>query len=254
MTGASAGIGAEFARQLAEAGLNVVLVARREAKLQALANQLQRDYGVEIRTVAVDLAESDFIEKIQAQTADIEIGLLVNNAGQYHIGKFLDQDLATQLSVLDVNTRAPMILTHAFGQLMRQRGKGGIIIVSSTVSGAGAPYNANYAATKTYDFVLGEGLRYELKNDGIAVQVLQPGGTWTEGAQKMMSHAPNFMKIMMMDTEPVVALSLRKLGKRNTVIPGQMNRFMVWMMAILLPRRLAVSMWAMMMKGMLPQS
>ena len=254
VTGASAGIGAEFAEQLTAQGLNVVLVARREAKLKSLANSLELMHGVKTRIIAADLTDPTFIEAIRAQTSDIEVGLLVNNAGQYYIGKFLDQPLETQLSVLAVNTRAPLVLTHEFGQKMRQRGKGGIIMVSSTVSSSGAPYNANYAATKAYDLILGEGLQHELKSDGVAVQVLQPGGTWTEGAQKMMVDAPGYMKNMMMDTEPVVTISLRNLGKRTMVIPGSMNRFMTWMMSNLLPRRVAVSMWGKMMQGMQGQS
>ena len=207
-------------------------------------------HGVKTRIIAADLSDPKFIEAIRAQTTDIKIGLLVNNAGQYNLGKFLDQSLETQLSILEVNTRAPLVLTHEFGQHMRQRGQGGIIIVSSTVSSSGAPYNANYAATKAYDFILGEGLQHELKADGVAVQVLQPGGTWTEGARKMMADAPNYMKTIMMEPAPVVTQSLRNLGKRTFVIPGAMNRFMVWMMSTLVPRRIAVSMWGRMMKDM----
>ena len=254
VTGASAGIGEEFAYQLAEQGFNLVLVARREQKLQSLASKLVQRYGIQVRVAAADLSKQDFIDSILEATSDIDIGLLINNAGLYFLGEFLEQDLDAHLSMLEVNTRAPLLLSHTFGNKMRQQGRGGIIIVSSTVSGSGAPFNANYAATKSYDLVLGEGLEYELKKHGVDVQVLMPGGTWTEGAHRMMKDAPAYMNNMMMETKPVVAASLNKLGKKSRVIPGQMNQFMTWLTARLMPRGLAVRMWANMMRGMMGEA
>ncbi len=253
VTGASAGIGAEFAEQLAAYGLNIVLVARREDKLKSLASSLKLMHGVQTRIIVADLVTPNFIDIVQNETDDLEIGLLVNNAGQFALGDFLDQPLDKQLTILELNTRAPLILTHAFGQLMRARGRGGIIMVSSTVSSSGAPFNANYAATKAYDLILGEGLQAELKASGVDVQVLQPGATWTEGSQKMMTDAPAYMKNMMMKPSVVVETSLRKLGKRTRVVPGSMNQFMVIMMNNL-PRRFVVNMWGQMMRGMQGQS
>lgn len=254
VTGASAGIGAEFAGQLAGRGLNLVLVARREQKLRALADRLQHQYEVEVRVAAADLSQPDFMDSIRQATADIEVGLLVNNAGVYFVGEFLDQSLDAQLAVLDVNTRAPMLLTYEFGQQMRRRNRGGIIMVSSTVSGTGAPFNANYAATKSYDLAFGEGLQYELRQAGVDVEVLMPGGTRTEGAGRMMKDAPGYMNMMMMDAGPVVTASLNKLGRKTTVIPGFVNGMMTLMVSRLMPRSAAVRMWAFMMKGMLPKT
>ncbi len=125
--------------------------------------------------------------------------------------------------MLNINMRAVLMLTYEFGQRMRTKRRGGIILVSSTVSGTGAPFNANYAATKSYDLVLGEGLRYELRKAGVAVQVLMPGGTRTEGSSRMMQNAPGYMDLMMMNPQPVVAASLNKLGKKTTVIPGHQS-------------------------------
>ena len=231
-----------------------LLIARRQQKLDALAQSLHRQYGVAVRSVAVDLSQPNFMDTIEAATDDIEIGLLVNNAGLYKIGEFLDQSLDYQLKILDVNTRAPLILSYHFGQEMRHRGQGGIILVSSTVGGTGAPMNANYAATKSYDLILGEGLHHEIKQHGVDVQILMPGGTRTEGSTDMMKHAPTYMQMMLMDTAPVVKQSLTLLGRKTAVIPGLMNQSMVFMVARLMPRKLAVNMWGMMMKGMLPKS
>lgn len=249
VTGASAGIGEEYARQLASYGMNLVLVARRKEKLTTLADNLKRQHNVQVRVTSADLSQADFMDDIRPVTNDIEIGLLVNNAGVYFIGDFLDFPVEKQVAMLNVNARAPMILSHEFAQKMRQRGHGGMIIVSSTVSGTGAPHNANYAAMKTYDLVFGEGLQYELKKSGVDVQVLMPGGTRTEGSDIMMKNAPSFMDMMMMDSTPVVATSLKNLGRKSIVIPGMMNKMMTFMAVRLMPRAMAVRMWAFMMKS-----
>ena len=251
VTGASAGIGEEFAEQLASYGMNVVLVARRKEKLTQLASRLEDRYGVKVRVAVADLSQPDFMDDIRVMTNDIEVGLVVNNAGVYFLGDFLDYPVDKQVAMLNVNMRSPMILTHEFAQSMRQRGRGGIIIVSSTVSGSGAPFNANYAATKTYDLVFGEGLHYELKKDGVDVQVLLPGGTKTEGADHMMQNAPAYMNAMMMDSTPVVSSSLKNLGRKATVIPGLMNNVMSFMAVRLMPRAMAVRMWRFMMRSMM---
>lgn len=254
VTGASAGIGEEYAKQLASYGLNLVLVARRKEKLTQLADKLQRQHGVQVRIASADLSQLNFMDNILQATTDIEIGLLINNAGIYFLGDFLDFPVDRQDAMLNVNVRAPMVLTHMFGQIMRERGRGGIIIVSSTVSGSGAPLNANYAATETYDLVFGEGLHYELKASGVDVQVLVPGGTRTEGAKKMLKDAPSYMNMMMMDSTPVVTTSLKSLGRKCIVIPGMMNNMMSFMAVRLMPRTMAVRMWRFMMKSMMGKS
>ncbi len=250
ITGASAGIGEEYAKQIAAKGLNVVLVARRKQKLENLVDSINRSYGVQTRIIATDLASPDFMDDIIAGTSDIEVGLLVNNAGIYELNNLLDSSLEFQLKMLELNTRAPLVLTHHFAKEMKNRGRGGVIIVASTVSGFGAPTNANYAATKSYDMILAEGLAAELKNSGVDVQAFLPGGTWTEGAQKMMAKPSMMIKAMMMETEPTVKASLKGLGKRTIVIPGLMNKSMFFMMSRFMPRSMAVSMFGMMMNMM----
>lgn len=250
VTGASAGIGEEYAQQIAEKGLNLVLVARRKQKLEGLVEKLNRDYGVQTRIIAADLSTPDFMDAIIEETSDIEIGLLVNNAGIYELGDFLDISLETQLTMLQLNTRAPLLLTHHFAKSMKARKRGGVIIVASTVSGIGAPSNVNYAATKSYDMVLAEGLAHELNGSGVDVQAFLPGGTWTEGARKMITKPSAMIKSMMMEATPTVKASLDGLGKRRVVIPGFINNMMYFMMSRLMPRAMAVSMFGMMMNMM----
>ena len=107
VTGASSGIGEQFARRLAEAGLNLVLIARREDRLRKLAEDLQSEHSVSTRVVPVDLSQDDFLPVIEQATNDLQIGLMVNNAGFANTGKFLDNDLGSELALLHVNSRAP---------------------------------------------------------------------------------------------------------------------------------------------------
>jgi uncharacterized protein len=171
VTGASAGIGVAFARRLAEVGMNLVLVARREDRLRKLAEDLRRQHAISTRVVPVDLSRDDFLPAIEQATADVAVGLLVNNAVIATTGNFLDNDLGSELALLHVNSRAPLILAHHFGRAMRQRGRGGIIFVASTVAFAGVPSWSNYAGSKAHDLVFAEGLARELRPDGILVTV-----------------------------------------------------------------------------------
>lgn len=223
VTGASSGIGAEFARQLAARGLSLVLAARRKERLDALAESLTRDHGVEVRVVSIDLARRDFLPAIEAAAQGVEIGLLVNNAGFGAKGRFLDSDLDQQLEMLDVNCRASLVLAHAFGRKMAARHRGGIIFTSSTAAFQGTPFTSHYAATKGWGLQLAEGLACELRSDGIDVLALCPGATDTEGPRRT-GVDPARVPVKMMATTPVVAAALKGLGKKAIVIPGAINR------------------------------
>jgi short-subunit dehydrogenase len=217
VTGASSGIGEAFARRLADVGMNLVLVARREDRLRKLAEDLQTKHSVSTRVVPVDLSHDDFLPVIQQATADVDVGLLVNNAGIATAGKFLDNDLRAELALLHVNNRAPLILAHHFGGLMRKRRRGGMIFVASTVAFAGVPSWSNYAASKAYDLVLAEGLAKELYQNGISVLALCPGPTrtefWPQGTKPSSPMPP----------QAVVDVALKKLGRRTTVVAGWLN-------------------------------
>ncbi len=222
ITGASSGIGEEFARQLAARGLSLVLAARRKERLDALAEGLVRAHGVEVRVVAIDLARRDFLPEIEQATQGIDVGLLVNNAGFGDKGRFLDSDIARQLEMLDVNCRASLVLAHAFGRKMVAHHRGGIIFTSSTAAFQGTPFTSHYAATKGWGLQLAEGLACELRSEGVDVLALCPGPTDTEGPRRT-GVDPAKIPVKMMATQPVVAAALKGLGKKAIVIPGVVN-------------------------------
>lgn len=232
VTGASSGIGAEFARQLAGQGFNLVLVARRKQRLDDLAQRLNTDTQVQIKVIAVDLTHSDFLHVILAETDSIEVGLLVNNAGFGLAGRFVEHAMERELDLLNVNCRAPLLLSHVFARQMARRKRGGIIIVSSVSGYLATPYEATYAASKVYELFLAESLRYELRSDGIDVLALCPGSTDTEFHDLAGSPA-----VAAMAVEPVVHAALKKLGKTPVTIPGWHNRMLVRLLKFT-PRRL----------------
>jgi uncharacterized protein len=223
ITGASSGIGEEFARRLAREGFRLVLVARRRERLDALARELAAAHGTEARVVAADLARRDFLPAIEEATGDVEVSLLVSNAGFGKKGPFLEGDLASDLEMLDVNCRASLILTHAFGRRMAARGRGGIVITSSTAAFQGLPYSSHYAATKGWALQLAEGLWFELREKKVDVLALCPGPTDTEGPRRT-GVDPDKVPVKMMSVGPVVSAALAGLGKRPVVIPGVTNR------------------------------
>lgn len=219
VTGASSGIGAEFARQLAAAGLSVALVARRRDKLAALAASLPTP----ARVCAYDLAEPASIGALAAELADLDLGLVVNNAGLSWKGAFLDHDLAHARAMIELNCQAPVALTHALAPRLVARGRGGVIIVSSTGAFQGLPWSAVYGATKAFDLLLGEALRVELAEQHVDVLTLAPGGTDTEGPMNT-GVDPAKVPGKLMSVTPVVAAALAGLGRRAVVVPGATNR------------------------------
>ncbi len=227
ITGASAGIGAEFARQLSREGLNLILVARRQDRLDELAAELKAKHPVEVKTLSVDLARPDFMTAIRPAVQSLEVGLLINSAGFGISGAFLQTDLEKELEMLDVNCRAPLILTHELGKEMVKRKRGGIIMVSSTSAFLATPYMTHYAATKAFDLSFGEGLWYELKEHGVDVMALCPGGTKTEFHQ-----IAGIIGVMDMTVEPVVTQALKSLGKKASIINGWRNRIKVFLLRL----------------------
>lgn len=236
ITGASAGLGELFARRLASQGLNLVLTARREDRLQSLGQQLENEYGIETRSIAVDFGSDQLLNTIGQQTQDLDIGLLVNNAGFTNSGDFLDNSLDQELLLVHVNVRAPMLLAHHFGRLMRERGRGGIIFSASIAGFAPIPFWANYSASKSYDLFLAEALAEELKPNGVDVLALCPGATRTE----FSTYTGFLASIFAMQPEKVVDQALNRLGKRHTTVVGWLNLLTV-MSYRLVPRR--VSSW-----------
>jgi short-subunit dehydrogenase len=185
VTGASAGIGEALAVELAAAGANLVLTARRQDRLEALAAKLGKEFGIQARTIAADLEQPDAPEKIFAATegAGLAIDILVNNAGFGYYGEFSKGEPARQAAMVQVNCTAVVYLTNLFLPRMVARKRGDILIVASTAAYQPVPYLSTYAATKVFDRYLAEALAEEVKRHGIRVSALCPGPTESEFGQ-----------------------------------------------------------------------
>ena len=216
ITGASSGIGKAFAEALAAKGLDLVLVARRIERLDELAARLTAKHGIKAHTLRIDLALPDAPQRMLDDTAALDVGLVVSNAGFSLKGDHAGNDPMVMAEMLMVNCHVPMQLTRGFIPRLRQRGRGGIILTSSVEGLLGCPYSAAYAATKALVKSLGEGLWGELQPDGIDVLTLCPGATESEAAAKSgldLSKLQNVMK-----AEDVVGLTLDNLRNGPTFI------------------------------------
>ncbi len=241
ITGGASGIGAEFGRQLAARGLKLVLVDVQAAMMEDHAGELMKQYGVAVRTVIADLSEPDFTDRILPIAAECPVGLLVNNAAWGSAGEFMKTDPGELLRAVEVNCRAPLALTRGLGPAMMERGRGGIIFLSSSSALLGTPIVANYAATKAYNLILAEALWDELRAYGVDVLALCPGATNTPAFQKSGARIDNVPGMPFMEPAPVVTEALKALGKRPGVIAGSMNRAASFVMTRLLPRKKAVT-------------
>ena len=184
IVGASEGIGAAFARELAGAGLHLVLVARRPAPLELLADALRAKHGVTVRTLSCDLGDPAAADAVLDACRDLQVGLLVYNAAASSVGRFLDIPVAAHRRAVRVNAAGPVILAHALGGPMAERGRGGIVLMSSLTAFQGTPLVASYGATKAFNLVLAEGLWGELKERGVDVLACCAGATLTPGYER----------------------------------------------------------------------
>ena len=226
IAGASDGIGEAFARQLAAKGLNVVLVARRTALLETLAEDLRHAHGVEVRIVQADLTAVDMLGEIRAVTDGLEIGLLIYNAGAVHGARhFLDKPLDDALDLIALNCRGPVLLAHHFGAQMRSRGRGGLMLLSSLSALSGGSNTAIYNATKSFDLILAEGLWHELKPCGVDAMCLLVGATLTPSMLSSRDSFRNYPDIM--QAGDVAAEGLAALGKGPLWVAGAHNRALV---------------------------
>jgi short-subunit dehydrogenase len=184
IAGGSEGVGAAFAHRLAAAGLHLVLVARSEGPLQATAEAVRR-HGGEVETVAADLLAPDALARLRAVTDGKEVGLLVYNAGANTYGHdVVTGDLGQLRAVLDLNVTRQLELTHHYGARMRERGRGGILLVGSLAGYVGVPELAVYAAAKAFARVFAEGLWLELRPYGVHVLHLVLGATRTPAMER----------------------------------------------------------------------
>ncbi len=240
ITGAAMGLGAEFARQLAAHGLNLVLVDIQTDALTDTSDAIKHDFGVEVRPLTLDLGMDDFLSSLIAATQDLEIGLLINNAGISAIGHFLDVPLEKHLSILNINARAPMMLAHHFGGFMRERKHGGIIFVSSMSALSGTSYVSEYSATKAHDLALGEAMWQELHAFNVDVLSTIVGATDTPGWRAENSNPEANTWPPVMTAADTVHETLAALGTTPSFVPGAQNRLATFVSSRILSRKSAV--------------
>src|SRR5215213_3573033 len=230
ITGASSGFGEEFARQYAEQGYSLVLVARRLDRLQKISEALRQQFGVKVVVEQVDLSDVAAIVQLhqRLRAREIAIDILINNAGHGLQGTFVDGTLDAALAMLQLDVVSLTAATHVFAQDMRTRGHGKILLVASLLAYQGVEKFAVYAAAKAYVLRLGEALHRELKRDGVMVTVLCPGMPDTGFATAAQQKITPALKLLMMRPAPVVRAGIRALQSgRISVVPGWANKLAV---------------------------
>ncbi|HET9630999.1 MAG TPA: SDR family oxidoreductase [Terrabacter sp.] len=232
VTGASAGIGHEFARQLAARGHDLVLVARDRARLDAVAAELTSRYAVTAEVLVADLSDRSALQTVADRVADPErpVDVLVNNAGYGQRRSFLRNDVAVEEAAFDVLTRAVLVLSHAAGVAMRDRGRGRIVNVSSV---AGFIASGSYSAAKAWVTTFTEGLAAELAGSGVTVTALCPGFTNTEFQQRAGISKPG-PEFLWLDPRKLVADCLHDVDKGRVVsVPGAQYKALVGLLRVL---------------------
>jgi short-subunit dehydrogenase len=238
ITGASSGIGAEMAHQLAGNGFNLVLVARRGDLLAQLGQNLSEAFGIRYLPLVADLGSENFMESIKKATEELDIGLLISNAGTGKPGKFLSFEMEELKYIVRLNTLSHLELIHYFGRRLVQRGKGGMLLTGAMGASNGVPYMANESGTKGYILSLGKSLHAEFKVSGIHLTVLVTSPTATPVLGKLGFTREN-MPMRPVSVKQCVREALRALSaNRLTVIPGRKYRVMNGLMPAGLARKM----------------
>lgn len=239
VTGASSGIGEQFARALAAAGFNLVLSARRATRLQALRDELVAQHRVQVELAVLDLADPGAVDQLLGTLEGRDLGLVVSNAGFGLKGGFNSHERERLEGMLNVNVRAPLLLLHALLPRLRGRARAGIIVTGSIEGETAFPWSSAYAATKAFVHGLVLSLYGELEGSGVDLLLLEPGSTDTEAAGLQGITRENLVGLMA--PAEVVRQSLARLGHAPLLIPGWHNRAFIRLLRWL-PRRWAIAM------------
>lgn len=250
--GGTDGLGLAFAGALAARGLDLVLVARRESVLEEAARGLTAKFAVKVETFALDMSEREAQQELALALRGREIGLLVCNAAVSPIGPFLEVPLETHDRLVELNCHAAAHFAHVLGGPMAQRGRGGIVLVSSMAGFQGTAQVVHYAASKAYLRVLAEGLWEELRPKGVDVLGCVAGQIDTPTFVRSQPRHPAWMPVPVMKAEAVVEEALSALGRQSTVIPGLSNRLATLVTQRLLPRRAVIALNSTSTRAMYP--
>lgn len=236
VTGATAGIGRTFAQRLAASSHDLILVARDTARLEALADELSLQYGIEAEVLAADLSRDDGMRRVADRISrERRLAVLVNNAGFGTKGRLVNRPVAEQATMLELHIVAPMLHTRAALPGMIERGRGWIINVSSVASFSYSMGNVNYSASKAYLRTFSQALALELAGTGVRVQALCPGFTHTEFHTRAAIEKSTIPGYLWMDVERVVDESLAQIAANGRVvcIPGKRYRLIVLLLRYL---------------------
>lgn len=226
VTGASSGLGADFARELARHGANLVLVARREELLRQLQTELTTKYNVKVEIIALDLVAADAPQQLydQLQAAGVQVDILINNAGLGLYGEFLEIPWEREHNMLELDIVTLVHMTKLFAKDMAKRRFGYILQVASIGAFQPSPTYASYSAAKSFVLSFGEALAFELRKHNVKVTVISPGVTKTEFLQVAGQEPSLYQRFAMMDSPTVTRQGIEAMLRgRTSVVPGLFN-------------------------------
>ncbi len=241
VAGASKGIGAAFSGFLAEAGLDLVLIARDKEALEQLADSLISKYKINVTSICCDLSDSQASNQIKNAVQGMEINLLVYNAALSYIGPFEKSSVGHHNQIAQTNMITPMNLLHIFGEQMLKNGRGALILMASLAGFQGSGFLSVYAATKAFNRVLAESLWYEWKGRGVDVIACCAGATSTMNFIQTKPEKMGFFAPRVLSPEEVVKECFKQLGKKPSAITGRGNRIASFIMQKVLPREMAIN-------------
>ncbi|KJV32398.1 SDR family oxidoreductase [Pantoea sp. SM3] len=229
ITGASSGIGATYAKQLAARGSNLILVARDASRLNQLAQSLQEAHGIDVRVLAADLTQTDDLAKVARELRDNhDITMLVNNAGMVVEGEFTDADIQPIQTMLSLNIIALTELAHSAAQAFRARGQGTIVNIASVVALVHEVMNGAYNASKAYVLSLTRNMDRELAGSGVVLQAVLPGFTRTEIFDRAGKSINDIPAEKMMEVEDLVAAALSGLDAGELITIPSVEEMSLW--------------------------
>lgn len=243
ITGASSGLGADFARELAARGMNLILVARRGDLLQALRDEITARHGAEVEIIPLDLTAPGAPQQLYDRLKDAgkTVEVLVNNAGFGLHGQFVAIPWERERNMLELDIITLVHLTKLFVRDMVARDSGYILQIASNAAYQPTPTYATYAAAKSFVLHFGEALHYELRKTNVSCTVLSPGVTATEFLRVSGQRVTLYQRLVMMRGADVVRIGVESmLKRRSSVVPGRLNALLAWSTR-LIPRRLAAA-------------
>ncbi len=227
-----------------------MLAARSQQALSALAARLEETYPIQVIPLQLDLADESAAQSLNQAALNLDVGLLVYNAAYSATGAFFKEPLAGHLKELNTNCRTPLALVYLLGERMLNRGRGGIILMSSLSAAQGSAYISNYAATKAYARILAEGLWEELREKGIRVIASSPGAVSTPNYEQSLEEGVQKPPASATSPETVARETLKALGKGPGVVPGRGYRLAAFMMERVLPRSIAIRLMGRVLRNM----